>query len=375
MEALQRYTIDKIQRYKSRNVYLVGFSLWKHEFIKKLINTDNEIIFFHQYKFEKAVNRAKEKNGIIFCWASNLPDRLKSLCNEFNIELVLVEDGFIRSKGLGIHLNLPASLTFSHKGVHYNCNESTELEDLLNTYQVSENNINIAINIINKIKVNKISKYNEENFSQILDVENQNKKKILVIGQVEDDASIKLGSNSIKKNLDLLKTVRHKNPDAYIMYRPHPDVSSKLRLGSIPENEVLKYADNILTSADTFQCLDLTDEVHLITSQIGIEALLMNKKVVCYGQPFYSGWGLTTDLVYNSRRKRLLTLEELIYISYILYPVYFIPSTSEPSDANTIIDLIKNPNYTWPKANKITRYGVLFKRIYRQIKRKWNYKK
>lgn len=43
-------------------------------------------------------------------------------------------------------------------------------------------------------------------------------------GQVEDDASIKTGTVLIKSNLELLRTVRERNPHAYIIYKPHPDV-------------------------------------------------------------------------------------------------------------------------------------------------------
>jgi capsular polysaccharide export protein len=70
------------------------------------------------------------------------------------------------------------------------------------------------------------------------------------------------------------------------------------------------------------ELLPHVDEVHLLTSLAGFEALLRGKKVTCYGQPFYAGWGLTTDIVPIERRTRRLYLDELVAATLILYPTY-----------------------------------------------------
>jgi capsular polysaccharide export protein len=64
------------------------------------------------------------------------------------------------------------------------------------------------------------------------------------------------------------------------------------------------------------------DEVHTLTSLSGLEALLRQKKVSCYGQPFYAGWGLTMDHAPIARRNRKLQLDELVAGALILYPTY-----------------------------------------------------
>jgi capsular polysaccharide export protein len=64
------------------------------------------------------------------------------------------------------------------------------------------------------------------------------------------------------------------------------------------------------------------DEVHVMTSLTGFEALLRHKPVFCYGQPFYAGWGLTHDRHALLRRTRRLTLDELVAGALLLYPVY-----------------------------------------------------
>ena len=71
--------------------------------------------------------------------------------------------------------------------------------------------------------------------------------------------------------------------------------------------------------------INLVDEVHTITSLAGFEALLRGRKVATYGQPFYAGWGLTTDNVPLNRRQRRLQIEELVAGTLILYPNYIDP--------------------------------------------------
>ena len=56
--------------------------------------------------------------------------------------------------------------------------------------------------------------------------------------------------------------------------------------------------------------------------EAAFEALLKKKQVFTYGLPFYAGWGLTKDHLRISRRRRKLTLEELMYCCLVLYPRY-----------------------------------------------------
>lgn len=80
--------------------------------------------------------------------------------------------------------------------------------------------------------------------------------------------------------------------------------------------------DEIVVSASMAQILEQVDEVHTLTSLTGFEALMRGRRVVCYGQPFYAGWGLTRDLAPIGRRRRRLSLDELVVGSLILYPAY-----------------------------------------------------
>ena len=93
----------------------------------------------------------------------------------------------------------------------------------------------------------------------------------------------------------------------------------------------------------------MVDEVHVLTSLAGFEALLRNKTVVCYGQPFYSGWGLTKD-VYTPNRlhSRKLLLNELIAGTLILYPIYVSKVTGKFTTPERALEEL----ITWSKTEK-----------------------
>src|SRR3546814_2472702 len=123
------------------------------------------------------------------------------------------------------------------------------------------------------------------------------KTVILVPGQVEDDASIRFGCTDVRTNIALLKAARAARPDAFIVYKPHPDVVSGNRMGKIQLAEAQKWADHIEMELSVTSCIDACAEVHTMTSLTGFDALLRGQHVVTYGPPFYAGWGLTGDKI------------------------------------------------------------------------------
>ena len=133
---------------------------------------------------------------------------------------------------------------------------------------------------------------------------------VLVPGQVETDASIRLGCTSVRSNLDLLHAVRQARPDAFIVYKPHPDVLSLNRKGRVALAAAHECADHVEAGVSVVSCIAACDEVHTMTSLTGFDALLRGKKVVTYGQPFYAGWGLTQDSQPAPERRKPITLEQ-----------------------------------------------------------------
>jgi capsular polysaccharide export protein len=136
--------------------------------------------------------------------------------------------------------------------------------------------------------------------------------------------------------------VRAEAPDAFILYKPHPDVLAGHRKGAVAEADALRFADRVVTDAATAALLGEIDEVHTLTSLAGFEALLRGRRVAVYGRPWYAGWGLTDDRVVISRGRQL-ALEELVAGALIVYPRYLDPVTRLPCGPETIIERLDHP--------------------------------
>ena len=90
-------------------------------------------------------------------------------------------------------------------------------------------------------------------------------RRILVPGQVEDDASILTATDHIKTNLALLNAARRANLDAISLYKPHPDVKAELRRGVFSDRQSAVLADRVLTNINLGTLLTQVDEVWTMT--------------------------------------------------------------------------------------------------------------
>ncbi len=312
---------------RKANAVCVGISKWKQPRIRKVLEFGGiQVKFTNNLKKIESLSQRNETE--IICWPRKTPKELIAASNQRRIKLTYIEDGFIRSKGLGAELTPPNSLVFDTSGIYFDPTSSSDLEKYLQSGNFDQGLEDRAQRLITLINKTKISKYNVGTHSVKLNIP-ENSRIILVPGQVEDDASIRLGTENISNNLQLLKHVRETNPDAYIIYKPHPDVETGLRIGIINTEQTQKFADEIAKHISAQSLLEQVDEVHTMTSTLGFEALCQEKKVVTYGRPFYAGWGLTLDKLHFEKRTRKLNLKQLIAGVLIQYPIYFDPITEQ----------------------------------------------
>ena len=327
-----------------------GMSLWKRRRIAELFATAPGHPPF--IRRPAALRRlASRKGGAptrgVAVWATRMPEGLEEMAGQTGLEVWRVEDGFIRSVGLGSGLQVPCSIFLDRRGIYYDPSRPSDLEHILATARFDAELCTRARGLIRRIVAGGISKYGVGTGAQapmILPGRAPGQRVILVPGQVSDDMSVRLGGGRIASNLDLLREVRAQNVDAFIIYRPHPDVDAGHRAGALDDSELGKYVDQISRGGAISALLPQVDEVHTLTSLTGFEALLRGLRVVTYGAPFYAGWGLTTDLgpVPRARRQRSLTLEELVAGTLLLYPVYIDPVTRLPCEPEMLIDRIQD---------------------------------
>ncbi len=308
-------------------LFCVGFSLWKRNYASSYLKSPgNRIVFVRTA--EEALRKGFDKNSRLVVWGVRDNADIKEMCENTGVPIWRMEDGFLRSIGLGSDLTAPASLVIDRSGIYYDPSGPSDLETLLEQSKFSDDDLKRAARLRKSIISLNISKYNVDSTKKVTLPSHDGRKVILVPGQVEDDASIQLGCSDIDTNLALLESIRKSNPDAFVVFKPHPDVVSGNRKGRVPPEHAASNCDLLLEEASISSCLDVADEVHTMTSLVGFEALLRQIDVTTYGQPFYSGFGLTRDRHSTSRRTRKLTLDELVAAVLIRYPRYINTGTT-----------------------------------------------
>ncbi|HIF9606727.1 TPA: capsular polysaccharide biosynthesis protein, partial [Campylobacter jejuni] len=375
IQTLAKY--KSIEKANSNRLFMLGFTLWKRYFIKPFFKAkNNEIIFLNSIK-SLARYKLKEDDKF-FIWGKKYDENtLKNLLlvkakeqnlTSFTPKVSLVEDGFIRSISLGSDLTRPFSLIVDDKGLYIDPNKVSKLEELLQNEIFDKNMLNRAKNIIKTLLENRFSKYNGLKHEDLKINAKIGQKVILIPAQVEDDASMILGGFGLS-TLDLLKEVRSKNQDAYIIFKPHPDVLSGNRVGLKDETLILEFCDEIVKDCSIDSAIKIADEIHTITSTSGFDALLRAKKVFTYGMPFYAGWGLTKDKYRCERRTRKLSLEELVAGALITYPRYINPKTKTLCEIEVCLDIMLNLQKAY-FSKKYIKLAIDFKTfILRKIRR------
>ena len=305
-------------------IYALDFSSWKRSSVRQCFAASRVRFVSHTDKVPA--------NAWLAIWGMrDLPASLAP-----GVKVLRIEDGFLRSVGLGADLIRPMSWVVDRRGLYYDARKPSDLEVILQETVFDQSLLARARALRERVVQSRITKYNVGN--QAWQAPSCAKRLILVPGQVESDAALAFGAPGVKRNMALLQAVREANPQAYVVYKPHPDVVARLRAAGENEQLALQWCDEVVVNAPIDSLLDAVHEVHLMTSLAGFEALLRGKAVTCYGQPFYAGWGLTTDLVVIERRTRRLQLDELVAGALLVYPSYMRRSTGKVCTAEEALD-------------------------------------
>ncbi|MCA2009917.1 capsular polysaccharide biosynthesis protein [Cereibacter sphaeroides] len=305
----------KVYRQDHAGHVAAGMRRWKRPHLQAFFGTHHPVRFSDE--------------GATLAWASRAPEGFDGL---------RVEDGFLRSKGLGAELVPPLSLAVDDLGIYYDPSRESRLERLIATpldAAAEERALWLRATILDS----GLSKYNLGGAAgdakarvAALRGERPGATVILVPGQVEDDASIRLGAGEVRTNRALLEATRAAHPEAILLYKPHPDIEAGLRPGAL--GEAAELADLVLDRVDAADALAMADAVWTMTSGLGFEALMRGLPVTTLGAPFYAGWGLTEDRGPVPERRLAVqprpTLDQLVHATLIAYPRYLDPVTRQP---------------------------------------------
>lgn len=305
----------------------LGMRMWKRGRMQAFFGGEKPLVFAKNAA--QASEIAKKSGRTLLAWGST-----PALSEDSPVPLMRVEDGFLRSRGLGAELVPPLSLITDDQGIYFDPEHPSRLEKLIQT-KLSPAAEDRAAQLRERLLTLGLSKYNLA--GSVPDLPEGH--RILVPGQVENDASIEKGAGDVRTNLGLIEAVRIANPKAVLVYKPHPDVEAGLRPGRISDAALKGLADIVAHRANPVDLIMACDEVWTMTSLLGFEALIRGKPVTCLGAPFYAGWGLTTDLGPIPKRRlrrpdgspaHRPSLNALIHAALIAYPRYYDPVSKRP---------------------------------------------
>ena len=282
-------------------------------------------------------------------WGYFEPSKLKQIVEDQDIPVLRFEDGFLRSVGIGAekdawgNTNLPTSIALDSRGIYFDRHRESDVEKLIREYPFDDDPwlLDRARAAMQRIRDEGLTKYNLTERQDLSDlVGPRTGRRVLVLGQVEKDASIRFGCSRTITNNDLVRIAARENPDAEILYKPHPVVlrgaadegSNPRRVGGICR---ILYGD--INLPDLF---DYVDHVYVITSGAGFEALIKGLPVTTFGANFYAGWGLTDDRDGLERRRERRSLEEVFAAFYILYCRYYNHLLHAPLELEGALDYL-----------------------------------
>lgn len=333
-------------------IQMLGFSRWKEPLVK---------LFFNgcKIRFVKPEQPLDPRLATV-SWGCKHDTDLR----EHPQPVSRVEDGFLRSVGLGAGKARPLSWVVDDLGIYYDATRSSRLERILLDQRFDAGLLTRAQDLREAICRAGLTKYNLP--GDAWQRPPQAQRVILVTGQVEGDASIRFGAHRIRSNLQLLQAVRERNPEAWVLYKPHPEVLAGTRARGDDEAQTVHWCDEVIGNTPLQQLLETVDEVHVLTSQSGFEALLRGVPVTTYGQPFYAGWGLTRDVDLHpdvqARRRRRLSLDELVAGTLLLYPTYVSRITNRFTTAEQTLYELQNW-HALPQPGATSRWQDLKQRL------------
>jgi capsular polysaccharide export protein len=319
------------------------------------------------------VKAAERRGGRVVFWAGRETPALAAKLGVSGAPVLHMEDGFIRSRGLGSDFHRAASVVLDDLGVYYDATRPSRLEVILETSRFDSATLARAGALRARLVTAGLSKYNlwtEDTPPPSWPVD---RFKLLVVGQVENDKSIIKGCEEVRSNLGLLRAARAAHPDAFVIFKPHPDVEAGNRVGAVPRHEAEALADALVTDIDIAACLGLADGVATMTSLAGFEAILRGKPVWTFGRPFFAGWGLTNDTLDFSRRTRILTVDELVAGALIAYPIYIHPLSGLPCRVEDLVALLERNRLEAPDAGprRLRYWRALWESFRRQPRAKY----
>lgn len=259
---------------------------------------------------------------------------------------VYIEDGFIRSYGIGLSGEPGLSIIIDDLAPYYDATRASRLETYLASNELIPKEMRTYCqDNIAKIVEYKISKYNAAPDFK-LQIGSKNRKKLLLIDQRYGDMSVVCGLADIHTFERMLSDALDYYADWDIIIKQHPDAIKGGKSSYFDKERLYftKCMENVFIidyDINPYSLIEAVDEVFVCTSMFGFEACMAGKKVHCYGMPFYAGWGITEDKIKISRRNKNRDIIDIFYFSYVCLSRYIDPRTNKQCSIEDLIDYFR----------------------------------
>ena len=275
---------------KQRLALVVGMQPWRDMVGDWVFEASHIQIqrHFNQHYFDTWLKPFIQRiNPVIYIWGYKAPPFFIDYIREQGLDIFFLEDGFIRSGPDDESGAPPLSIVMDSQAPYFDTTRPNDLTDLIANFDFEQSGYDevLAQEMLDYYVSHRVSKYNHQLYVDVVPIYGvKNKKRILVLGQVPHDDSLKYGGGIGISLLDVVNRAIKENPDAQIIVKPHPMTLDDPSIVSA----LAKLDCLILTqSIHLVDALETIDHVYTITSLGGFEALLRGKKVTVLGRPFY----------------------------------------------------------------------------------------
>ena len=297
----------------------------------------------------EAKEEETSRADLLISWRYRDFGRVAALARRTGQPVLLAEDAFLKSvlttaRPGPRRYKSNTAIFFDDLGYHFAAARPSRLEVLLNSVDLGPEEIRRGAAIREKLVCNRLTKYNHQP-PFCGELGRPGRKKVLVVDQSFGDSSVPNALASARTFRLMLKAALKENPEADIIVKKHPDSIARgdrpRRTSYFQDIKAEGRIFHLTVEADPYSVIEQVEAVYTVSSLMGLEALMAGKHVHVFGLPAYAGWGLTIDHLKCPRRTRTRTLDELVFIIYVLYTHYAAedggPLTAEEAIESLII--------------------------------------
>ena len=201
--------------------------------------------------------------------------RARRVAQAKGIPFLCLEDGFLRSVGLG-NSEPPLSIVVDDLGIYYDTTHPSRLDSQI-ARPLTDRETARARAIITAWRKGRVSKYNyaPDHAGDLPE------RYVLVVDQTWGDPSIRYGMSDESSFQRMLERALEENPACTVLLKVHPEVLAGRKRGHFDlESAARRPCVHVIgDDAHPVNLLEHAEAVYVVTSQMGFEGLLWGKQV------------------------------------------------------------------------------------------------